>query len=259
MNIEESVMTDETIYPDEISLDSFEAKDELNPKFWVGGKLKTNVRIRLLDIAHDFFEDLDVRWIKPKDVVLTGSLANYNWSKYSDIDLHIIVDFSEVYDKTEFVEDYFNSKKIIWNEAHDTLKIYGFPVEVYVEDYKAPSESSGVYSLVTNKWIKEPKDLSDARFNREYVTLVSAKYMTLIDELVAKYNLCDDKEKLGKLRDLAEKIFHKLRDKRKAGLETKACEMSSGNIIWKLLRREGYLDKVWNLIDDAYNEIHSIS
>ena len=110
MNIEESVMTDETIYPDEISLDSFEAKDELNPKFWVGGKLKTNVRIRLLDIAHDFFEDLDVRWIKPKDVVLTGSLANYNWSKYSDIDLHIIVDFSEVYDKTEFVDDYFISK-----------------------------------------------------------------------------------------------------------------------------------------------------
>lgn len=257
MNIEESVMTDETIYPDEISLDSFEVKDELNPKFWVGGKLKTNVRIRLLDIAHDFFEDLDVRWIKPKDVVLTGSLANYNWSKYSDIDLHIIVDFSEVYDKTEFVEDYFNSKKIIWNEAHDTLKIYGFPVEVYVEDYKAPSESSGVYSLVTNEWINEPEQMDDGKMHRDYIKDVSAKCMNKIDELSDK---CETKdiEVLKKVSYKAKRLFDGLKDLRKKGLKSPYKEMSSGNIIWKVLRRTEYLDKLYEIIDKTYNKIKTI-
>ena len=249
----------EEIDAEDINLKSFDVQSELNPDIWHNNKIDSNVRIKLLDIAHDFIETLAVRWVEPKDIVLTGSLANYNWSSYSDIDVHILVEYSEVYKDKDFVEDYFKAKKDLWNETHEDLTIYGFPVEVYVDDMDSPAHSSGVYSLVTNKWIKEPKDLSDARFNREYVMLVSAKYMTLIDELVAKYNLCDDKEKLGKLRELAEKIFHKLRDKRKAGLETEACEMSSGNIIWKLLRREGYLDKVWNLIDDAYNEIHSIS
>ena len=257
MNIEESVMTDETVYPDEISLDSFEVKDELNPKFWVGEKLKTNVRIRLLDIAHDFFENLDVRWVKPKDVVLTGSLANYNWSKYSDIDLHIIVDFSEVYDKTEFVEDYFNSKKIIWNEAHDTLKIYGFPVEVYVEDYNAPSESSGVYSLVTNEWVKEPEQMNDGVINDDYVREISSKCMNKIDELSDKCNTKDIDE-LKKVSYKAKRLFDLLKDYRKKGLKTEYGEMSSGNIIWKVLRRTEYLDKLYDIIDKTYNKIKTI-
>ena len=29
------------------------------------------------------------------DILLTGSLANYGWSKYSDVDLHIVIDFDE--------------------------------------------------------------------------------------------------------------------------------------------------------------------
>ena len=31
-----------------------------------------------------------------EDVIFTGSLANYNWSEYSDIDLHVVCDFIQI-------------------------------------------------------------------------------------------------------------------------------------------------------------------
>ena len=62
----------------DISLNSFKIKKELNPKFWPNGKLNSRVRLRLMDIADDFVKDLSVDWVKPKDVIFTGSIANYN-------------------------------------------------------------------------------------------------------------------------------------------------------------------------------------
>ena len=70
------------INANDISLKSFEVKDELNPKFWVNNKLNSRVRLRLLDIVNDYLKDLSIDWVEPQDVVLTGSIANYNWSKY---------------------------------------------------------------------------------------------------------------------------------------------------------------------------------
>lgn len=251
------MINNENINPDEISLSSFEVNDELNPKLWIGDELRTEIRLHLLDIAHDFFETLSVKWVEPKDVVLTGSLANYNWSEYSDIDLHIYVDYGEVYDKKEFVDDYFNSKKIIWNESHENLKVCGFPVEVYVEDVSSPSESSGIYSLVTNDWLVEPQDLDDALINSDYVKKASAKCMDKVDMMYEKMEGAD-KEKLSKISDDADRLFNLLKDNRKKGLKSEYKEMSSGNIIWKILRRNGYLDKLFDIMDFIYDKIKSV-
>lgn len=243
---------------EEVNLNSFKVKSDLNPNIWVNNKINSNVRLRLLDLAQDFYDTLSVKWIKPIDVVITGSLANYNWSDYSDIDVHIIVDYNDVYKDSDFVKDYFDAKKDIWNETHEDITIYGFPVEMYVEDLNTPANSSGVYSLLTNEWLKEPKDLDDARFNHEYVKEVSAKYMTLIDSVSEKADKENDRERLLYYLNKLEHIFDKLKDKRKKGLSTEAQEMSSGNIIWKVLRREGYLDKICDCREDIYNRIKSI-
>ncbi len=40
------------------------------------------VRERLLVIAYEFIDFLDID-IVVTDIILTGSLSNYNWSKYS--------------------------------------------------------------------------------------------------------------------------------------------------------------------------------
>ena len=62
-------------------------------------------------ISDDFFETLDIAWVDIDDIILTGSLANYNWSKFSDVDIHILVDYEEVDDNVDLVREYFMSKK----------------------------------------------------------------------------------------------------------------------------------------------------
>lgn len=241
----------------DINLSSFKPKTELHPKLWVNNKLNSRVRLRLLDIADDFIDTLAVDWVKPKDIVFTGSLANYNWSRYSDIDIHVILDYDKVYKKKEFVEDYFSSKKELWLNEHPKLSIYGFPIELYVEDSNEESTSSGVYSLNKNEWIKEPVDFEDVKLNAKYIKNYAAKLMTQIDNIEKKQKNAKDDYKVEQCRKELLKIFGKLKKLRKEGLN-KGGEMSSGNIIFKILRRTKYIDKIWELINTSYDKINSI-
>jgi uncharacterized alkaline shock family protein YloU len=104
-------------------INSFDIQDTLVPEVWDNEQLKPEVREKLLQIAQDFFDSLELpKGTKLKDIKLTGSLANYNWSKFSDFDLHLVLDFSEIDDNEEFVRNYFMAKKGIWNDAHDITK-----------------------------------------------------------------------------------------------------------------------------------------
>ena len=241
----------------DISLKSFEIQDELNPKFWINNKINSRVRLKLLDLADEFIESLAVDWVKPKDIVLTGSIANYNWSKYSDVDVHILIDFKEVWKKTEFVQDYFDSKKALWSQEHDELKIYGFPVEMYVEDANSDNPSSGIYSLNKNKWIVEPNNFQDAHLNEPFIKEKSAKIMSEIDDIDEKIKKEKDNHKLETLSAKLKKIFDKLHKQRQESLD-KNGEMGTYNIIWKVLRRSGHLDKIWEIINTVYNKVNSI-
>jgi hypothetical protein len=95
-------------------LSSFHLQDELNPKIWESSdKMSPKVRERLLDIAYEFIEFLGVDVIV-SDVVMTGSLSNFNWSQYSDVDLHIIADFEQFSEKElPLYEELFRLKKTV--------------------------------------------------------------------------------------------------------------------------------------------------
>lgn len=242
----------EEVEPDEVNLDSFKVKDELQPDIWVNGKINSDVRKQLLEIAQDFIDDLEIRWVKPKDIIITGSIANYNWSEYSDIDLHIVMKFSDIHEDVDLLTDYFKAKKDIWNEKHTGLTIFGFPVEVYVQDLDEPHSSSGVFSLISNDWLVKPKDLTDARLNKDYIKSEAAKIMTKIDDL------CDSDGDEETIMKKAEHLMDYAKDLRKKGLATDEMEMSSGNIIWKTLRREGYIERLADLITSVYDKINSI-
>ena len=242
---------------DDINLKSFEVQDELNPKFWINNKINSRVRLKLLDLADEFYDSLNIKWVKPKDIVLTGSIANYNWSKYSDVDVHILVDFDKVWKKKEFVQDYFDSKKALWSQEHDDLKIYGFPVEMYVEDANEKNPNSGIYSLNKNKWIVEPNDFQDASLNEDYIKKISARVMTAIDDAEEKMKTEKDNHKLEVLSGKIKKLFDKLHHQRQESLK-KHGELGTYNIIWKVLRRTNYLDKMWDMINTIYNKINSI-
>lgn len=253
---------DESLSPQEVDLTSFNVQKNLNPKFWKNDKLDSRIRIKLLDIADDFIEFLGVNWVKPEDVIITGSLANYNWNKkYSDIDLHILMDFSKVDKRKDFVRKYFKAQKELWNEKHEELRIYGFPIEVYVQDINEKHNSSGVYSLETNEWITEPdkSKISTDGINRNKIKREVSKYTEKIDSLEKRSNsMKGDEYKSRKVMEDAEKLFQEIKDVRKKSLSNKDSELSDGNLIFKCLRRLGYLDKLYNIIDKGYNAFNSL-
>lgn len=242
----------------DINLSSFETKDELHPKIWVNNMLNSRVRLRLLDIVKDYLDNLAISWVEPEDIVLTGSIANYNWSKYSDIDIHIMMDYKKIYNKTEFVEDYFKTKKDLWSQTHNDLNIYGFPIEIFVEDINDKGTTTGLYSLESNKWLIKPKYIEDGLKNKEYIKKTAAKLINQIDNIETKLKKETDTHKIEKLCIKIKKLWDKIKGLRKEGLKSKYKEMSSGNIIYKILRRTNYLDKIWEIINTTYDKINTI-
>lgn len=253
---------DESLAPSEVDLSSFNIKKELNPKFWKNDKLDSRIRIKLLDIADDFIEFLGVDWVKPEDITITGSLANYNWNKkYSDIDLHILIDYSKVDKRTDFVDNYFYSQKKLWNEEHKDLRIFGFPVEVYVQDINKKHTSSGVYSLEKNEWIIEPEreKLSKKKVNKERIKKTVSQYTEKIDKLVEdSKNANGDEYKMRKAYEGAQQLFDEIKKLRREDLADANNEINEGNIIFKALRRLGYIDKLDKIINKGYNTLNSL-
>lgn len=243
----------------DISLSTFKPQDELNPKFWVNKLLNSRVRLRLLDIADNFIDELEIDWVKPYDIILTGSLTNYNWSRYSDIDLHIVYKFDEIDEKVNLVKDYLDSKRKLWNDKHDSLKIYGYPIEIYVQDKNEIHQSSGVYSLERNEWIIEPNkdNIKPIQLDKFFIKEKAAKIMNSIDYLCNKYNDNLNDYELNIIGKEAKNIFKKIKYIRKHDLSVNG-EMSNGNLIYKILRRSGYIDKIVNIITKTYDLIKSI-
>ena len=243
-----------------VDLSSFIPQDELNSKVWdEDGYLNSRVRLRLLDIADAFVDTLDVDWVEIDDIILTGSLANYNWSKFSDFDVHIIIDFKKVDERSDFVSNYFNSKKKIWNNEHDSLKIYGFPVELYVQDKNEEHTSSGIYSLEKNEWIKKPEKetFENIKLNKKFIKQKSQDFIDAIESLSNKIEKEDDEHKLEVLSRKVKYVFDKIKGLRKEGLK-KSGEFNSFNIIFKVLRRMGYIDTLYNLKLNTYDKIKSL-
>jgi len=231
---------------EEVEESSFEMRPELQPEIWRDKELWPEVRQRFLEIVEDFLDGLDVN-VPVDDVRLTGSLANYNWSKYSDADVHIVVDFLEIDEDVELVKAFFNAAKARWNDHHD-INVYGFEVELYVENIGDPHHSSGVYSIATNKWIIEPtpRDVE--------IDFITARKKS--DDIETQANLVERILQSGNTHGalkIIERIKHKIRRMRQAGLDSPQREFSPENIAFKILRRNGTLERLGGLKRNAYD------
>jgi len=224
---------------------SFYLKDELNPVVWNGFKINPVIRKKLLKIAKDFYKNTDLK-ASIKDIILIGSLSNYNWSEYSDFDLHIVVDFNDINKDKELVSNITTNAKKNWNDEHD-IKISGFEVEVYIQDIDEAPITTGSFSLMKNKWIIKPEKKIFSP-DEENIRLKAEELMQTIDEL--------EKEDMpyNKFEKKLNKVWNKVKDFRKKGLLTDDGELSTGNLIFKLLRRNGYISKIVKLKKIAYDK-----
>ena len=160
--------------------------ETMNPEIWDEGgeKIKSCIRIRLLQVANDFYKQTGLK-VPISDVLLLGSNANYNYTKTSDLDVHVVIDFSKLDMSPEDAKKYTNLLKMQWNKDHD---------------------------------------------------------IALHDN-----NL-----------ELLKNILKDINDYRNAGLD-RAGEFSTENIVFKLLRSKGYIDRVREAINKVYDTSLSIN
>ena len=202
---------------------TIELHSELNSKLWSSdNNLDPKVQIALLRIAREFYEFLDFE-APLEDVQITGSQANYTYSNYSDIDLHLIVSYKNVV-CDQPVEDLFDTKRKLWKERH-SIDIHGIPVEVYVEDRDRPVTGSS-YSLLSNKWIRRPKKIQ-AHWDNSEISRETLVWLEHIKDALASRDL----ERIEQTKD-------DLSQYRKAGLKQQG-EFGSHNLAYKNLRNLG--------------------
>lgn len=246
----------DSVVPQQINLKSFTTKETLNPKIWNNGRLNPTFRKQLLKIAKEFIES--VKFTLPVvDIIMVGSSTSYNWSKYSDIDLHILVDFTQVDCITdeEVLKDYFTCKKNDWNNKHTELRIASYPVELYIQSDSEENASDGVYSIRNDYWIKQPVT-KNLELDRELIKEQAATLINRIEEFESAFETCQSRRKLHILQMLSEQLYDTIVQGRKDGLN-KNGESSPENIVFKVLRRSGHLARLKDLKLKIFDKVES--
>lgn len=241
--------------PRDINLKSFEFKKELNPKIWENNKIKNNIRTRLLHIAKEFIDTTDLDTI-PVDIVIVGSIASFNWSKYSDIDLHVILDFKAINDNVDLVKNYLYAKKCAWNDKHTDLNIFGYDVELYAQDISEENVSNGVYSIKYNHWIKIPK-FEHNKIKQDIVKQTSTLYINKIEYYNDKFDKLTSTKSFLLLQSKVEYLYDLIIQGRRQSLPLEG-EQAAGNIIFKVLRRSGHLGMLNDLKRKLFDKLNSI-
>lgn len=211
---------------------SFQINDKLNPKFWSGDKLKSEVSSHLKKVADAWTEFVGLKKTDVKDILLLGGNAGYNYTKFSDLDLHIVVDVKNTINCPDVASEYYEDKKQLWKLTHNA-KIYGHDIEPYVEDIgKRRRKNQGVYSIKYGKWVIIPGKFT-GEIDRDLLNSKVHDMMVKIDRTVRS----------STNEDALVALLSKIRDMRNAGLD-KSGEFSFENLVFKELRNKGYIDKL---------------
>ena len=224
--------------------------DTLHPSFWdSAGNFDQEVRTKLLTIARDVAEAADVAHLV-EDVQLTGSMANFNYTDFSDLDTHILLDYDKVNTDEDLVKKALDGKRFIWNLRHD-IKMGGHDVEIYFQDVDEPHKASGLYSLTNNEWIREPVH-NEPEVDERDVTLKADRIKGEIADLeVAQQTSTGDD--LEELQEAAQALRSKIAKMRKDSLEVDG-EFGIGNLAFKELRNSDYMERLIDVANKLYDD-----
>lgn len=203
----------------------------LNTKLFNGDILKEDIRKRLLKVADMFREYCNLESSIIKDIIFTGGNAGYSYNKYSDIDIHLVLDYNDIGHNRIFIQDWAYDKKILFSKQHP-IKIEGYPTELYIQDTKDHLVASAIYSLQNNHWIVKPDNLN-LHYDKKSIEQDALYFSDLVNELISK------KAPIDKLLDIKQKIILL----RKQGLE-QGSEFDLKNLEFKELRNRKILDKI---------------
>jgi len=237
----------------EIDLPSIEVKDTLNMNIWQSeDRVKPHINSRLIQIALDFIDGLELPHEDIVDITFTGSLANYNWTEYSDIDLHILIDFRDIDENIELVRDFFNANKADWNKVHKIM-IKDHEVEIYVQDVNEKHISTGVYSLLEDMWMVKPNKVNP-RIDYNNIKIKTIDLMSQIDRVEELF----DKNNHEAAYNVADLLRDKIKKLRRCGIMEKGI-YSTENLVFKTLRNNEYIKKLFDIRTRSYDKMMSLN
>lgn len=213
----------------------------LCPDLWDEFKhLDGRIRVNLLKMAYDFYEK--TKFVAPiVDVWLMGSIANYNWTPESDVDVHIIIDFSKLQMPPETASKVAKAAGAEWNKEHE-VTIKGHKVEINIQSVKAEKPYvMGIYSLAKDVWVREPQHLN-VKIDK---ALVQAKFSGMkkyVESAISSGN----RDEMKKAKDYVDAF-------RQYGLDT-GGELSIENIVYKILRSKGLIKGLKEAIVSTYDQ-----
>ena len=223
-------MSNFRIYNDTLCPDLWDSAMHLDPK----------IRVNLLQMATDFYEK--TQFPAPiVDVYLMGSGANYNWTPDSDVDVHVIIDYSKLQMPTETANKTVKTAGAQWNSEHNVL-IKGHKVEMNLQNAAEQKPYvTGIYSLIQDKWLRHP-----------------VKIPIHIDKPILKFQYEAMKQYIQNCVGSGDREQMKAAKKyldayRQYGLDTYG-ELSYENIIYKMLRARGFIKQLKDSIISVYDQ-----
>lgn len=204
----------------------------LNKKIWNKGKLRSEVRYRLLKTAKNFINFIDIPKLNLQDITISGSNAGYTYSRASDIDLHLVVNISSA--NKQVYKQLFDAKKNLYNFTYD-IKVKNIDVELYVQDSEQPHSSAGIYSVLDDRWTKIPETVED--------TLDRAAVNSKYKHYKAKVKLALNSKNLSAVQN----VYDDIKKMRQHGL-SQTGELGTENVTFKILRARGMIEKLRNHI-----------
>ena len=233
----------------ELNTSGLKIQKGLHPKFWHRRELDPKVRRKLLKIVQDVAQNLKISDFID-DIIITGSIAAYNWHTLSDIDLHILLDFNKVDKNVGLVKKYLDSQKTLWNKNHDIM-INDHEVEIYFQQTDETHEASGIYSIMMGSWVKKPVK-EKAKLD---IDAAEKKADTLNNEIETLQGLFG-KKKYRLVYGLSEKLKGKIKIMRQSGLSKEGI-YSPENLAFKILRNNGLLEILSTLKNLSYDKLMS--
>lgn len=206
----------------------------LNPFIWKDNILRQEVKDALDNIVIQFVNELKTNNIPIEivDVHIVGSNASYNYDLTSDLDVHIVADFSNINCNEKVLELLYNFFKSYFNNKYN-ISVHGIKVELYIENKETPAKSNGIYSLVDDEWIKFPEQIDTIEVDIEQEL---SCWLEEYNKIIASNNI-----------ELLQYFLNRLYILRRDSLANEG-EYGEGNLVFKYFRNNGYIDTMKDLL-----------
>ena len=220
-------------------------KKFLHPEIWTkDNELLPGVEEKLLQMALEFASRLRIPKDHIIDVRVIGGAASYVWSNGSDMDVTILLDKEEGYDKTKI-------RKLGVKASNLNYKLRPMISDVETNFYISAGNvgslrpATSVYSVAKRRFLLGPSRADES--NSNFVVGKANAIAELIESA-----LMDDSPDSA---ECLEELLRRLKRFRSKGLYgSEKGDNGLANMVWRLLSRSGYIGTLKSKIHSLKND-----